>query len=218
MSRKIINKKKFSWQDDDSFKLNYQMVFDDKKTGRETPDVNKILKEQQEKWAAERETARQEAYEKGYQQGYHEASETVRSEMDSRVTLIKQEFDAAREAWSQNQELLKPGLLNLVFDISEAILGVPITNGSMRNKLEEELGALFQEMDNKSRPVLWVSAEDYEFVESLQKEYAESSCVVLRVSKHCNPGEFQLETNREKVVRDFQQMLKDFKESLILPQ
>lgn len=219
MSRKIINKNRFSWQEEDRFKLNYQMVFDDKPAGdaEKAPDIDKVLNEQYEKWRIEREKIRKESFEKGLQQGRKEGYDSAAAELDSRIQPLKKELKDAHLAWKQYQELLKPDLLNLVFDLSEKILGVPVTNGTMRNQLEEELRALLQEMDRATRPVLWVSQEDYDLVESLQKEYADTTGIVIRVSNHCNPGEFQLETNREKVVRDFRQMLKDFKDSLILP-
>ncbi|MDG5766749.1 FliH/SctL family protein [Balneolales bacterium ANBcel1] len=217
MSRKIIDKKKFSWKDDGSFRLNYRMVFDEQKPEAAPPDVDSLLREQHEKWLLEREKIRTEAFEKGREQGRREGYDKAAGELEARLEPMRREFEAARAAWKEHQEALKPGLLNLVFDISEAILGVPITNGTMRNKLEEDLRLLLQELDRKARPVLWVSSEDFDLVESLQNEYAEATGVVVRVSSHCNPGEFQLETNREKVVRDFRQMLHDFKESLILP-
>ncbi len=217
MSRNIINKKKFVWKDDDSFRLNYQMVFDEKRPEEEPPDINMILNRKRDEWKKELESERKEAFDQGHRKGYKEGLEDARAELDTRLSAFRQHFEAAQQAWEEHQELMKPGLLNLVFEICENILGIPVTNGSMRNKLEEEVSTLFQELDKSSRPVLWVSAEDFDLVESLQKEYADSSGVVIRVSKHCNPGEYQLETNREKVVRDFRQMLEDFKQSLILP-
>jgi len=217
MPRKIIEKNKFAWQDGSNFRLNYQMVFDEKAPDLEMPNVDELLKDQNEKWRLEREKVRREAFEKGLLKGRREGFESAQADLEARLTPLREAFQKAQQAWQQNQELLKPGLLNLVFEISESILGIPITNGSMRNKLEEELRTLLQEMDKKTRPVLWVSNDDFELVESLREEFADTTGVVVRVSKHCNPGEFQLETSREKVVRDFRQMLKDFKESLILP-
>ncbi len=217
MGKKIINKNNFTWQDEDRFKLNYQMVFDKKNPEKEQTDFNEVLKQKQKEWKKELENVRKQSFEKGRKQGHKEGLDTARKEIDKRVEVLNKALQSAHEEWKAMQEMFKPGLLNLVFDITEKILAIPVINGTMRNKLEEELAELFQEMDRKSRPVLWVSADDYEFVETLQKKYAESTGIVLRVSKHCNPGEFQLETNREKVARDFRQMLHDFKESLILP-
>ncbi|MDI6401984.1 FliH/SctL family protein [Balneolaceae bacterium ANBcel3] len=218
MSRKIIDKTKLAWQDDQQFRLSYQMVFDEKKDENESVNVSEALKAERQKWAAETEAARKEAFGQGYKLGREEGYSDAGAEMDQRIASLRQAYMEAIQAWEAQQKLLKPGLLNLVFDIAEKILGIPVTNGAMRNKLEEELSILFQQIEKESRPVLWVSAEDFDFVESLQEKYAEKTGVVLRIGKQCNPGEFQLETNQEKVVRDFRQMLHDFKESLILPQ
>jgi flagellar biosynthesis/type III secretory pathway protein FliH len=224
MARKIIDREKFSWREDDRFRLNYQMIFEDQKDRKSEPagpDVGDVLKNKEAEWNQRLEKARSEAYEqgleKGLDQGRREGLETARMEIDARIGTLEKALIEAREEHRMYQNLLKPGLLNLVFEIAEAILAVPITNGTMRNKLEEELTALFQELDTKTRPVLWVSADDYDFVESLIKKLGDSTGITIRMSKHCNPGEYQLETNREKIVRDFRQMLNDFKESLILP-
>lgn len=218
MSRKIIDKKKFSWDDKDSFRLNYQMIFDEKvKSDKNFPDYKEILKSRDDEWSRKLDAEQKEAFNNGLTQGREEGYKIARAEIDKKLGGLEHEFKTAQAEWREHQQLLKPGLLNLVFDISEAILGMPVTNGTMRNRLEEELSTLFQQLDKKTRPVLWVSAEDFEFIESLEKQYADSTGVVVRISERCNPGEYQLETNREKVVRDFRQMLHDFKESLILP-
>ncbi len=217
MARKIIRKTRFTWQEDEQFRLNYQMLFDDKKPEETAPDYQEVLQQKQQEWAAELKSARQQAYEKGVQEGFQQGCQKGRSELEQSQEVFKKEFMKARQEWKEVQDLLKPGLLQLVFDLCEAILGIPVVNGAMRNKLEEELRGLFQEIDKKSRPVLWVSAEDYDMVDALQKEFAETTGVVIRVSKYCKPGEYQLETNREKIVREFRLVLEDFKESLILP-
>ncbi len=219
MSRRIIDKSKFSWKEEDRFKLDYKMVFEDRKPLEEpeVPDVDQILEAKLNEWNKQLEKARKVAFEQGYKQGRSDGMSQAREELDQRLGSLGSQFQSAFEAWKSNVDLLKPGILQLVFDITEAILEMPVTNGTMRNKLEAELSELIQEVDKKSRPVLWVSADDYELAESLITEYGENTGVILRVGKNCKPGEYQLDTNREKIVRDFRQMLYDFKDSLILP-
>lgn len=219
MSRKVIDKNKFSWKEEERFKLDYKMVFEDRKTVEESaaPDIDQILETKLKEWNHELEKARKVAFEQGYSQGRKDGMTRAREELDQRLGSLENQFQSAFEAWKSNMDLMKPGILQLVFDITEAILEMPVTNGTMRNKLETELSELMQDIDEKSKPVLWVSADDYELAESLIKEYGESTGIILRTGKYCKPGEYQLETNREKIVRDFKQMLYDFKESLILP-
>jgi len=54
-------------------------------------------------------------------------------------------------------------------------------------------------------------------VESLVEEYRDRFTVHLKVENELNPGEFKLETKREKVVKDFKLQLQDFKDALNLP-
>ncbi|MEX2657559.1 MAG: hypothetical protein WD272_08605 [Balneolales bacterium] len=217
MARKIIDKDKISWSDDSRFKLNYEMIFDENQQDQKSSDIKNILKKKQDEWKSELEEVKSQAFERGLAQGNKEGFEKALLETDKKLAVLENGFREAVDAWQANQELLKPGLLKLVFDISEAILGIPIKNGALRSRLEKDLSTLFQELDASSKPVLWISAEDYEFIEKLHRQYAEKTGVVIRVSDRCNPGEYQLETNREKIVRDFRNMLNDFKESLILP-
>lgn len=220
MAGKIINRNRFSWEEDDRFKLDYKTVFEDKKAVPEEqgPDIDQLLQEKLREWNVKLEKTRRQAFEQGYRQGHSEGQEQARQELDERLDAMAGQFREAAHEWKSTMELLKPGLLNLVFDLAETILEVPVTNGTMRNKLETELHELLQDIEKETRPVLWVSHDDFEMVESLVAEYEGSTGVIVRVGKNCKPGEYQIETSRERIVRDFRQMLGDFKDSLILPQ
>ncbi len=219
MGRKIIDKDRFSWEDEGRFRLDYKTIFEDKKAvrGQPEPDYDRIMEAKLREWNDQLEAARLQSFEQGYRKGLQEGREQERSELDHRMGDLKEQFRAASTEWKATMELLKPGLLNLVFDLAEAILEVPVTNGTMRNKLEKELHDLLQDIEKEARPVLWVSREDFGMVQELVDGYDGATGVIVRVGNTCKPGEFQFETNRERIVRDFRQMLADFKESLILP-
>ncbi len=220
MPKKIIDRNRFSWEDDDRFRLDYTKVFEDRKhvAGPQGPDIDQVLQEKLKEWNERLENTRRQAFDQGYRQGHDEGVALARRELDQRLDGMAGQFRAAADEWKATMELLKPGLLNLVFDLAEAILEVPVTNGTMRNKLERELHELLQDLEKDSRPVLWVSREDHDMVASLVTEYEGSTGVMVRVGNTCKPGEYQLETSRERIVRDFREILKDFKDSLILPQ
>lgn len=220
MPKKIIDRNRFSWEDDDRFRLDYTKVFEDRKHAAEPqgPDIDQVLQEKLKEWNERLENTRRQAFDQGYRQGHDEGMALARNELDQRLDGMAGQFRAAADEWKATMELLKPGLLNLVFDLAEAILEVPVTNGTMRNKLEKELHELLQDLEKDSRPVLWVSREDHDMVASLITEYEGSTGVMVRVGNTCKPGEYQLETSRERIVRDFREILKDFKDSLILPQ
>ena len=52
MSRKVIDKNKFSWKEEERFKLDYKMVFEDRKTVEESaaPDIDQILETKLKEW------------------------------------------------------------------------------------------------------------------------------------------------------------------------
>ncbi len=219
MARKIIEKERFFWKEEERFRLDYRTVFEEKKeeTGLSGTDHQQIMENKLREWNDQLEDARRTAFDQGYNKGLEEGRIQARDELEQHLDGMKEQFVAASAEWKTTMELLKPGLLNLVFDLAETILEVPVTNGAMRNKLEKELHELLQGIETDARPVLWVSQDDFEMVEELVETYDGATGVIVRVGSRCKPGEFQLETNRERIVRDFRQMLNDFKESLILP-
>jgi flagellar biosynthesis/type III secretory pathway protein FliH len=219
MGRKIIDKDRFSWEDEGSFRLDYKTIFEEKKAaaGPPAPDMDRIMEARLREWNEKLEAARRQSFDQGYRKGLEEGREQAGRELDQRLEGLREHFRDAAAEWKATMELLKPGLLNLVFDLAETILEVPVTNGTMRNKLERELNDLLQDIEMETRPVLWVSRDDFAMVQGLAERYEGTTGVIVRVGNTCKPGEYQLETSRERIVRDFGKMLSDFKESLILP-
>lgn len=227
MSRRVIDKKAVNWQEQSSSKLNYQLIFDGpakkeaqdvaEKPAPSAPDMEEILRQRRMEEERNLMKARNEAFEEGRQQGHKEGYEKATSDMQHKVAFLEEALRDAHKAWQQNQDILKGDILSLAFEIAEAVVGVPLKLPEIKKRLENELLAMVQELDSISQPVLWVSREDFEFVESLVEEYGGRSGIILRVGSTCKPGEYQLETNKEKVVRDYKVILNDFRESLTLP-
>jgi len=228
MANRIIDKKAINWQEQSSSKLNYHLLFDGPAAGRqesetpekgepEAPDIEEILKQRRLEEERNLMQARNKAFEEGREAGHKEGYANATEDMQDKVAFLEQAVREASVAWQQNQDLLKTELLSLAFEIAEAVVGVPLKSPEIKQRLETELMPMIQELDSTTQPVLWVAREDFEFVESLVEEYGGRSGVILRVGSTCKPGEYQLETNKEKVVRDYKIILNDFRESLNLP-
>ncbi|MCC5926862.1 MAG: hypothetical protein JJU41_09920 [Bacteroidetes bacterium] len=232
MSRRVIDKKAINWQEQSSSKLNYQLIFDGtaKKDAKhdhvaesgeapapETPDIEEILHQRRLEEERNLMKARNEAFEEGRSQGHKEGYAKATDDMQHKVAFLEEALRDAHKAWQQNQDILKGDILSLAFEIAEAVVGVPLKLPEIKQRIESELVSMIQELDSISQPVLWVAREDFEFVESLVEEYGGRSGIILRVGSTCKPGEYQLETNKEKVVRDYKVILNDFRESLALP-
>jgi len=227
MARKVIDRDSFAWRDDNRSRLNYHMIFDEnwkdpeeeaKEEKRIQPNVEEILAKRRIEEERRLADVRQKAFEEGLATGRQEGLATAKSEMQSKIAVIERALREAHQAWARNQELLKPGVLQLVFEVAEAVIGVPNRSAELKKHLENELVPLLEALDKASQPVLWVSEDDYQFVDHLVEQYSAKSGLMLRVGNTCKPGEYQLESNRQKVVRDYKMLLNDFRDSLMLPE
>ena len=221
---KILDDKHISWSGNENARLNYQMIFEECEASNsgtssepEEIDLEELLRQTNLEWEVKLEKAREEALAEGFEKGRKQGLEQARGEIDEKLAALENAFKQAHSEWRQRQEFLEPGLLDLVFDISEAILGIPVSNPAIREELERELGNVLQEVDEQAKTQLWVSESDYGYVEKLTEMDLYPGSINIQISKECNPGEFKLENNRETIIRSFREMLKDFKDSLSLP-
>lgn len=224
MARKIIENKKINWNDLENSKLNYQMIFEEKvealekeEAEEEGLDIVEVLSRKEREWKKKLEEACKEAYAHGIEEGRKRGVEEARTEIDGKLATLENAFSKAHEEWKEKQKFLEPGMLDLAFEITEAILEIPVENPAIRTKLEEEIAPLLHKIDENSKSVLWISESDFTYIEKLVEEYAPGSPITIRISQECNPGEFELETSRETIVRSYEKILGDFKDSLSLP-
>ncbi|HKL18876.1 MAG TPA: FliH/SctL family protein [Halalkalibaculum sp.] len=221
---KILDDKHISWSGNENARLNYQMIFEEcEKSNSDTfseteeVDLEALIHQTNLEWENKLEKARKEAFSEGLQKGKEQGFEQAGNEIEEKISTLKQAFTQAHSEWRQRQEFLEPGLLDLVFDISESILGIPVSNPAIREKLDRELDEALREIDEEAKTQLWVSESDYQYVEKLANMNIYPGSINIQISKECNPGEFKLENNRETIIHNFRVMLKDFKESLSLP-
>ena len=227
--QKILATEEISWYDEERAQLDYQMVFDNSEDQGEEEeaqqqeqeqqqiDVKALLRERDRKWKKRLKKAREHALSKGYEEGRKQGLAQGRSEIEERMTDLESSFSKAHEEWKRRQEILDPGLLDLVFDIAESILEIPVENPEIREKLNQEISSLLHRMDEQVTPFLWVSASDYSYVQNIKEKHLSESSVNIQVSEECNPGEFKFETDQKTVVHSFREMLDDFRNTLSLP-
>lgn len=223
-SRKIIDENRISWNSKkDQSTLSYNMIFDDRPASsrlqdqEEEPDIGEILAENNRIWEERLRHAREEVYEAGIIEGEKKGYERANSELDLKLKNIDKNLQKAHHEWQERQKMLDPGVLDLAFELAESILEIPVENTAIRERMESELGPLLQRIEESSKPVLWISETDHDFISALKEEYASGTSVYIRVDNDFNPGEYKLESSRETIVHTFKTMLQDLKKSLTLP-
>lgn len=224
--QKVLQTEQINWYEEEENRLDYEVVFGgenyqkskaNKESAEPKVDVKKLIQKRDEKWKKRLENAREKMFEKGRQKGFEEGYKEAEQQVDQKLSKLEGLIQEAHEDWCQRQELINPGLLDLTFDIVEKIVGLPIENPQIRQQLEEELSVLLHQSDDEIKPLLWISKEDYKFVEGIVKKYAPELSISIRISEKYNPGEFELETEKETVVHRFREKVTDFKENLSLP-
>lgn len=218
---KIIDDSQINWNREETSRLSYEMIFKEQFSSdtkeEDELDIEELLEKKQQEWKKKLQQATEEAYQNGLDEGLKKGLEEARSEIDIKLKGLENAFQEAHVEWQERQQILETGLLNLVFEISETILGMPVENPAIREKLDGELGPLLQKLEEHTKPFLLVSEADFEYVQRLKDRIAPKTTVTIHPDKTFNSGEFKLETNHETVVHQFQTMLSDFKESLSLP-
>ncbi len=218
---KVIDNEKIRWNQKDSAKLDYRMIFEDHDAENEKKikeqkkaEIREILKENDAEWELALKKAADEAYQKGLSDGIEKGFKTAEKGIDQKFKTLELAFAEAYDEWKQRQKELEPGLLDTVFFLAEKILGIPVENDEIRNQLENELSDLLRRLDSESRPTILVSNTDFEFAKELIEEKKSEILVHLGYSEDCNPGEFIFETDREMIVHNFRMILNEFRSNL----
>jgi flagellar biosynthesis/type III secretory pathway protein FliH len=223
-SSKIINDGKISWDSKPRNRLSYQMLFDEAPASVAeaeeevpAPDSEEILRKNNEQWEARLKKSRQEAYEAGVDEGYNRGYKEAELLLDQKADKLSEQLKTAHVEWQEQQKILNPGVLDLAFELAESILEIPVENPAIREKLLSELEPVLRRIDDSTRPVLWISKADEEFIQEIKEDNAPRATIIIRVDKSLNSGEFKLETSRESIIHQFKTLLQDLKESLNLP-
>lgn len=235
-TQRVLDENQINWYKNDSTRLNFKMLFGEEQeseviTAEErvprdysepvSPNAEELVKKAQEdrdqKWKIKVEKTRSEAHLAGYEEGYKAGFEQAQQEIEEKLTVVQQMIEQGQNEWKKRQELIDPGVLDLAFEIAEAIIGVPIEHPDLRNTLELSLGPLLERIDNQSKPVLLVAESDYEYILKLKEEYVPETFVKIRVSEDCQPGEFHFESTQEVVVKNVKQTLRDFRKNIPVP-
>ncbi len=228
---RVLDPSQINWFKGNSTKLNYKMLFKEAEvpldilqmedtealelSPEETLEQARI--ERDHKWRLKVEKTKDSAYKEGYEDGktagYMQAQYDLEKKLDTIYTMI----EGGIKKWEMRQELINPGILDLAFEMAEAILGYPIKNKKIRVKLQESLQPLLERIDNQSKPVLLVAETDFEYIKLLKEEHAPKSFLKIRIETSYRPGEYRYESKDEVVIQNIKNTLSEFRKKLSIP-
>lgn len=228
---KILDNEEINWLTESSTKLDYKMMFieEDKPSKDLDLDGNEIDEfsseemiqqsriDRDRKWKLKVDKTREEAFAKGYEDGKAAGYMHAQYDLEGKLSFINTTIEKGLSEWKKRQILLNPGILDTVFDIVEAILGVPFEHPEIREKLETPLGLLLERIDEQSKPILIVAESDFEYIQLLKNEYAPNSFIKVRTDPTYRSGEFRFESTEEVVIQNVKNTLKEFRKNLPIP-
>lgn len=228
---RVLDNEQINWYKENSTKLNYKMLFNEKKVSNEILELQEaeavelspeeILEqariERDQKWRFKVNKTKEDAYAQGYEEGKAAGYMHAQYDLEGKLDFINSTIEKGLKEWKKRQELLDPGILDLAFEIAETILGFPVEHVELKNKLESTLGPLFENIDDQSKPILVVSESDYEYIQLLKEKYAPNSFIKVRIDQSCRSGEYRFESTREVIVQNVKNTLKEFRKTLPIP-
>ncbi len=217
---KIINNDTLNSNGQNWTRLSYEMLFQEKPSrnnGYKTNiEVNELLKENDLEWEARLEEAKQQAREEALKEGYSEGKKDALNEVKQHLLPIREAIADVDGRINKLMNELKPHLANLVFNLTEKVLEVPVYNEDLQHRVGEEVHKILGEIEEGTKIKIAVSPEDYQIISDLTSSGDLLKKTDIHYDKSLNPGEYRIETRYELIVKNFRKMLNDLKESTAL--
>lgn len=220
----------------DELKLSYEMLFSEPEAppagagqqengtsaneskvefaGYSQQEVDQLLAEQKQKyqkaWENEKQTIRQEAYNEGFEAGKEQVLQTIEESIDT----IRQAVKEGEESFKNMLDNLKPYMTALVFDLAEKIISIPIKSTKLEKKVEDEIRTMLAYLGEEAQVKVTVPEVDFELLQESLSKLNESDRMKLYSSSDLKKGEYYLETEEEKVIKDLKKILKEFRETI----
>lgn len=217
--KKIIEKHKLKVSNQNYTRLSYEMVFRDK---NHTPhsltdeDLNSALNENNREWENRLQNEirkhSDESYKKGYEDGIKDSSDII----EEHLQPVREAFNEVNESFSVFMTDLKPHITSLVFELTEKVLQNPINDPDLKSKVQDDIIGILNELDDGVKAKIYLAEDDYNAFGDLIGSDNTKNDVTLAIDENMKPGEYKIETAYEMIMRDFNKILQDLKESTSL--
>lgn len=219
---KLIYKERLDFDEKDSTRLSYDVVFRQPEIEREEveaeekanlEELQQAVEENDRQWQQRLEEVRSQAQKEGYQRGLQEGQQQARQIIQERLGTFQQALDDAGNKVEQLVSELAPGVTTMIFEVAEKIIGIPLNHPQLRERVRREVRSTLERLDESLRIQVYVSTNDYESVQQITNQYQNRN-IHVQADDTLQPGEYFVETNQEAVVRNFQKSLRDMRDDL----
>lgn len=227
MENRVFDSEQLIFSGKNFARLSYEMLFEEEPVESESEEqpqdpssritekelgkrLRKVEKQWQERLAKEKEEAAVAAYEEGKEKGREEAL----SAMEEQMEALRSAMDEADGKIAGMLEELKPSIASLVFELVEKVFQAPLENDKVRLRVREEIEEILHRLEEGIKVKVEVSPDDYELVEDMLKE--RGGYLELTANEELSSGEFEVDTRYERIVKRFNKILDDFRDSVAL--
>ena len=199
-------------QKKDSYEiLNYQKIFDEDNQStelnrlRNNENVKLIIAEEKIKWEKDTIAKTQEAYDKGYEKSSLEG----KLELEKQSILFKKMYNELNHYWYKDKEEF------IIFDgnsgqFGSEIVGKVEVSDEYVDEQNDKLIEIIGKVEKNLKPNIEVSSNDIDSVKSLINNSGLEHMVTLRPNLELLPGEFVIDTNKERWINTRKGLLEAF--------
>jgi len=200
-------------QKKDSYEiLNYQKIFDEDNQStelnrlRNNENVKLIIAEEKIKWEKDTIAKTQEAYDKGYEKSSLEG----KLELEKQSILFKKMYNELNDYWYKDKEEFTSFLMEIAVNLAQEIVGKVEVSDEYVDEQNDKLIEIIGKVEKNLKPNIEVSSNDIDSVKSLINNSGLEHMVSLRPNLELLPGEFVIDTNKERWINTRKGLLEAF--------
>mgnify|MGYP001407292320 FL=1 len=192
--------------------LNYQKIFDkdnqltELNRLRNNENVNLIIAEEKIKWEKDTSVKIQEAFENGYEKSSLEG----KLELDKQSILFKKMYNELSDYWYKDKEEFTSFLMEVAVNLAQEIVGTVEVSDEYIDEQNDKLMEIIGKVEKNLKPNIEVSSNDIDSVKSLINNSGLEQMVSLRPNSELLPGEFVIDTNKERWINTRKGLLEAF--------
>ncbi len=213
MRSKVIDKTRLQLEEEKDFRkrLSYDMVFLDKPEVDE--DLERMLAQNNAQWEQRIVKERQKAVEQGYAAGFEDGKQKAKTEIDLHLNTFEQALNQFEQILHDTIAVLETATHSLVFDLAEKVIGVPVENETLKEKVAKAIEQFLKELEDDHKAVITVSDSDYDSIVYLKEKVTHLKHIAIERNSELNPGEFKVDSNHAALIQNFKKNLNDFRQT-----
>ena len=221
-NRKLIFKERLDYEEADSTRLSYDVIFrkpeferqiEEQEAVEQQQQVEEALAQQKEQFESRLQVEKQQAAQQGYDKGFSEGQEEARNLISESLETFRQSLAELDTRLTKLTEEIKPGVTSMVFDLAEKVIQVPVQSDELTEIVRSEVERIVRGVDDELKITIYVSPDDFDAIEEMVAQF-DLKRIDVKANQSLQPGEYGVETNEETVVRRFQKSLRDMREEL----